>query len=434
MTKDRWLQPILRGPAISVTRRETISLGIGAAAAAALSPGRLAWAAGDKPRYLRRHTSAGFMPGDFKNHMLDNTENTGGEDYTLVHGIPVVAPCRGKVVYSDYDANSGNVLMIDYGLFDIVYAHMDEIFAATGDDVDRMTVVGTEGRTGRGAQEISHLHISILGNAALVGDLAIDANFDLRDKDNPFSSVNYPVDPKNVCAARGKPLYERPFNPKSDRQFDALYKKSVVELVQHQFTALNDNLFVFGNIPHPITGDPFHEALSGEYFLSNMINLSVYRFGILTGYAYQDMPALQLSQLYGNRKAILRITDKKRGTDSFPNLLDKLQISLKLGNGRVLKPRELVEAAWLAKIFGNVRSIAHKVMLTSPYIDHTNPETIRAVAEANSAEIQSLIYDQDYYGQFLPANTVAESSMETTGQPVANEAAGNTMNDSGTNR
>ena len=146
------------------------------------------------------------------------------------------------------------------------------------------------------------------------------------------------------------------------------------------------------------------------------------------------MPALRLSQLGGRRKAILRVTDQKRGTDNFPNLVDKAQISLALDNGRVLRPRELVEAAWLAEIFENVRSAARTIMLTSPYIDHTNPETIRAVAEANSPEIQSLIYDQDYYGQFLSANTVAESSMETTGQPVANEAAGNTMNDSGTNR
>ena len=353
--------------------------------------------------------------------MMDNTENTGGEDYTFVHGIPVVPVGEGKVVYSAHTANSGKVLMIGYGLFDIVYGHLDELFVEVGGHVDRMTVVGTEGSTGRGGANLSHVHVSILGNAALVGDPVIDANYDLRDRDNPFSSSNYPVDPKNVCAARGKPLFERPYNPESDRQFDTQYIKTVINLVKHSYAALKNNLYKFGDIPHPKTGDLLTKAISEGYLLTTIINFSVYRFEVLTGYAYRDMPALQLSRLRQRRKMILGITDQTKGTDDFPNLVHNTQISVTLDNGRVLNPRMLVEADWLAEIFENISNASRHIMLTSPYIDHTNPETIRAVAEANPPEIQSLIYDRDYYGQFLPPDVVSEGAIEATGQPLANE-------------
>ena len=204
------------------------------------------------------------------------------------------------------------------------------------------------------------------------------------------------------------------------------YQGPVAELVKDQYEALSENLYLFGTLPHQTSGDLLYTAITDGYLLTSLINFSMYRFEVLTGYAYPDMPALGVARLRERKAMILRITDQKRGEDDFSNLVDNAQISLTLDNGRVLKPRMLVEAAWLAEIFENVRSAARSIMLTSPYIDHTSPETIRAVAEANPPEIQSLIYDRDYYGQFLSPDAVAEGdSIEATGQPLAHETTSN---------
>ena len=108
----------------------------------------------------------------------------------------------------------------------------------------------------------------------------------------------------------------------------------------------------------------------------------------------------------------------ERLTRDFPN--DRLAASI----GRWLKSRSLaatLRRVWIThqqtrqpgsafarrieSIFEHVRKAGELLMLTSPYIDHTNPQTILKVADANPEPARSLILDARFYGRFLPHRT-----------------------------
>ena len=199
------------------------------------------------------------------------------------------------------------------------------------------------------------------------------------------------------------------------------YLNNTIRLVKNEYRKLYKFLYEYGDKPHTDLVELLITSISENYILTRVINQSIYRFEELTGIAYQDVAPEQVSMLIRLKELILKRTKILGGTEAFLELVDEPETTMTLENGRILGPREILEAGWLVEIFGNIRKTAQKIMLTSPYIDHTNPATIATVAAVNSEPVQEIILDRRFYGQFLsPAKT--ESAIEATGQPAANEA------------
>ncbi|MEK6705953.1 MAG: M23 family metallopeptidase [Bdellovibrionota bacterium] len=81
----------------------------------------------------------------------------GGLDLKAPEGTPIYAPAGGKVVLAKDLFFSGNTVLIDhgYGVF-TVYAHMSRIKVKKGRFVERGTLLGLSGKTGRVSGP--HLH------------------------------------------------------------------------------------------------------------------------------------------------------------------------------------------------------------------------------------------------------------------------------------
>ncbi len=83
-----------------------------------------------------------------------------GTDFRAAVGTPVVAINSGKVAYTGYLRNYGNVIAIDHGLGLLsIYMHLSEIDVKVGDSVKKSQVIAKSGATGYvlGA----HLHLTI---------------------------------------------------------------------------------------------------------------------------------------------------------------------------------------------------------------------------------------------------------------------------------
>ncbi len=104
-----------------------------------------------------RHTS-GFGP---RRHPIKGTWAVhNGLDMAAPGGTPVYAPVEGVVKFSGVQRGYGNVVKVLHSLgYETVYAHMSKIHVAKGDRVERGTLVGEVGSTGRSTGD--HLHYEI---------------------------------------------------------------------------------------------------------------------------------------------------------------------------------------------------------------------------------------------------------------------------------
>lgn len=76
-------------------------------------------------------------------------------------GTKIVASASGRVIYADYDATFGNLIIIKLHNKNIVtsYAHMQDLILAKGADVDQGDVIGYVGSTGKAKQPQLHFGI-----------------------------------------------------------------------------------------------------------------------------------------------------------------------------------------------------------------------------------------------------------------------------------
>ena len=87
--------------------------------------------------------------GSYKNPKYNITNFRSGIDFKADSGEPVRSVYQGKVLYSSWFNTYGNMIIIDHGKnYYTVYAHLEEIFKAKGDDVETGEVIATVGDTG----------------------------------------------------------------------------------------------------------------------------------------------------------------------------------------------------------------------------------------------------------------------------------------------
>jgi len=84
-----------------------------------------------------------------------------GIDIAAETGTPVVATAPGRVIFAGYTRGYGYVVVIYHGYgYSTLYAHMSAIDVKKGEEVDRGTVIGYVGATGRTTGP--HLHYEVL--------------------------------------------------------------------------------------------------------------------------------------------------------------------------------------------------------------------------------------------------------------------------------
>lgn len=83
-----------------------------------------------------------------------------GVDISAKAGTKIRATARGKVIFSGWDGDYGNLVKIDHGNgVQTWYAHMSARDVQTGETVDREQLVGRVGSTGRSTG--NHLHYEV---------------------------------------------------------------------------------------------------------------------------------------------------------------------------------------------------------------------------------------------------------------------------------
>jgi hypothetical protein len=113
---------------------------------------------------------AGVVASNFGTRSVFNGEPRAphaGADYRGAAGTPIEAPGAGRVVLAEPLFFTGNTVVIDHGLgLYSLLAHLSRIDAQVGDAVERGTVVGLLGATGRVTGP--HLHWGVRIGAARV--------------------------------------------------------------------------------------------------------------------------------------------------------------------------------------------------------------------------------------------------------------------------
>ncbi len=98
-----------------------------------------------------------------------------GVDIAARYGSKVRATAKGVVISSTYEADYGNIVRIDHGNgLTTCYAHLAKRKVNKGDVVERQTVVGTLGSTGRSTGP--HLHYEVHVNKKTVNPAKYLAN------------------------------------------------------------------------------------------------------------------------------------------------------------------------------------------------------------------------------------------------------------------
>jgi murein DD-endopeptidase MepM/ murein hydrolase activator NlpD len=95
-----------------------------------------------------------------------------GLDISADGGRPVVAPAAGTVESASWSGNYGNLLVVDHGFgLKTRYGHLSQFVVKPGDKVERGTLIGYVGSTGRATGP--HLHYEVLANGQLINPLQL---------------------------------------------------------------------------------------------------------------------------------------------------------------------------------------------------------------------------------------------------------------------
>ncbi|MGB3135313.1 MAG: M23 family metallopeptidase [Nodosilinea sp.] len=106
----------------------------------------------------------GLRPNPFGTRGYEMHE---GIDFSGPVGKPIVATAEGVVVRADYNGGYGNHVRIDHGYnYETLYAHLSKIEVEIGDRVQRGSLLGALGSTGRSSGP--HLHYGIYRNGQAV--------------------------------------------------------------------------------------------------------------------------------------------------------------------------------------------------------------------------------------------------------------------------
>jgi murein DD-endopeptidase MepM/ murein hydrolase activator NlpD len=98
-----------------------------------------------------------------------------GVDLAVVQGTPVVNVVAGQVIFAgdaptgmqcEKGRGYGEAVIIDGGEWQTLYAHLSEVYVATGQQVPQGTIIGLSGDTG--CSTGAHLHWSLRHNGTLV--------------------------------------------------------------------------------------------------------------------------------------------------------------------------------------------------------------------------------------------------------------------------
>jgi murein DD-endopeptidase MepM/ murein hydrolase activator NlpD len=91
----------------------------------------------------------------------DTYDQHSGTDYRIPIGTPVLAAAPGRVISSEFDKRSGNVITISHGLILTRYGHLSKRNVRAGDIVLRGQQIGLSGETGEWVGTLPHLHFEL---------------------------------------------------------------------------------------------------------------------------------------------------------------------------------------------------------------------------------------------------------------------------------
>ena len=95
-----------------------------------------------------------------------------GLDIGVERGKPVFATAAGKVTFSGYSGNYGNLIVIDHGFgLQTRYGHLLASTVKVGQQVPRGGTIGKVGATGRATGH--HLHYEVIANGRLLNPLKL---------------------------------------------------------------------------------------------------------------------------------------------------------------------------------------------------------------------------------------------------------------------
>ena len=95
-----------------------------------------------------------------------------GLDFTAATGTKVVASAKGTVVRSGWDMGYGNVIEVQHAEgFATRYAHLSKRIAQVGDSVERGSVLGEVGSTGRSTGP--HLHYEVFNKDRVINPVQV---------------------------------------------------------------------------------------------------------------------------------------------------------------------------------------------------------------------------------------------------------------------
>ena len=106
----------------------------------------------------------GAVNSEFGNRLSPWTKATefhGGLDISANSGTPVYAPAAGTVFYAGQHGEYGTAIIVDHGQ-DIrsLYGHLSKLAVRNGEKIQRGTVIGYTGNTGRSSGP--HLHFEVI--------------------------------------------------------------------------------------------------------------------------------------------------------------------------------------------------------------------------------------------------------------------------------
>ena len=360
----------------------------GGATTAAAGVGSVPWFLPRRPDYLY----IGGKPANFAMHVNNEKKtgkfNMGGVDLTFGHGAPLLSPVNGAIVSAREFPNSGKNTKMDYGLIRLTMSHQKDLFVQSFQRQDRNfrdVVIGRQGQSGRGAT-VSHVHITVYGNAVLCADkerrLEHGHNFLERDsvggrfgliperisdyfvgvgidrrksRRKPITPYywNFIIDPDRLTP-NGAPLYKSFRDPAVD--YDTPYVNFVNDRV---VGGLRDLASEWKKRP---TED---DRSFGAYLSNQLKHWPLYTI-INTLWILNEM-------------ALKKQAAGKRGLD----LRKRLEV-----------------------VFDDVREAASLIKLTCPYINPDNPNGIE-IAMMQNPEREDLI--RAFYGRFLPTQVASRS-------------------------
>ena len=109
-----------------------------------------------------------YITSHYGNRRLFNNKKRSqhlGNDFRAAVGVPIPVANKGKVVFTGNLFYSGNVVIVDHGLnIFTAYGHLSKINVQEGMIVNKGTIVGLAGKTGRVSGPHLHWGVKINGS------------------------------------------------------------------------------------------------------------------------------------------------------------------------------------------------------------------------------------------------------------------------------